>query len=561
MSWSLERGQVVGERFKLDKKLGSGSFGDVWLANDRLQGGNVAVKLLKPQWAANPRVMQRFETEIQVLSMLDHPSIARSIAASIALPNPYLVLEFVVGETLFDRLAALAAIGRSLGPEETTAILSAVALGIDHAHLHGVLHRDLKPSNIMLPAEPTGPRARILDFGIAKILEVPRDQQTTVGRVIGTDNYLAPEQLRGGDIGPTADVFSLGCVAFSLLTTRYAFAHDVFGQPRLFGTRRPTAETPMDVAHRIANEPRPNASAFRAELGPEVDYTLRKAMAVAPEERYPAAMAFVNALREALSRPVSARTPSVTGGLDPAETQDASGPVIGGVNPPAGAIAPLSASLSPREPAPLMTRVMPGELDPPRLESSTNPGPTPSAPLVIGVLDPTGPPVLTRVPSESRWPLAAGATLVALVLALAALALTTGAPTTLPQLSPEPPGLEQPTIGAHPLQQARESTVAATQVPTPPAPKHAAPAPSSRTSIDRTSRRSPPADALESALGAARNDPSNLALLERLARTIDEAASQGSTEDAAAVKRCLASARFDLELAALERCAERVHHP
>lgn len=295
----------------------------------------------------------------------------------------------------------------------------------------------------------------------------------------------------------------------------------------------------MDVARRIAHEPRPNASAFRAELGPEVDYILRKAMAAAPEERYAAATAFVNALEEALSRPVSARNQSETGGLGPAETQDA--------------------TLPPREPAPLLTQVMPGELDPPRLESSTSPGPTPSPPLVIGVVDPTAPPVLTPVRSSSRWPLAAGAALVALVLALAALALSNGDPATLPDLSPEPLGLEQPAIGALPLHQAGESTAAATPVPSPAKP--AAPAPFPRGSVDRTPKRSPPAGALESALSAARNDPSNVALLERLARTLDEAASQVGAEDAAAVKRCLASARFDLELAALEHCAEQVHRP
>ncbi|MFO0727298.1 MAG: serine/threonine-protein kinase [Myxococcota bacterium] len=534
----------MGGRFELERKLGAGSFGDVWQAKDLSRGGQVAVKLLKARWAANPRVMQRFETEIEVLRVLDHPNIAGAVAASIALPAPYLALEFIAGETLFDRLVALGAIGRSLEAEEAAAILSAVAAGVEHAHGHGILHRDLKPSNIMIPADPAGPRARILDFGIAKILEVPEDLQTTVGRVIGTDNYLAPEQLRGGEIGPTADVFSLGCVAFSMLTARYAFAHDVFGQPRLFGSRRPSSDTPLEVARRIANEPRPNASAFRAELGAEVDFVLRKAMAATAEERYPSAKSFADALSEALSRPRSERAPSTTFGMDPGQTQDA-----------------------PAAPPPQLTRVMPSDLDPPQLEPASNPQPTPSAPLVIGVVDPTPPPRAPAPQRSERWPLAAGAAGVAMLLALGALSLSlrTMAPPqeALPVVSPAPAALKPAPIGAHPLESVKGSTAAAALVETPaapaPTPKRAFAAATPRPTAAERPEKAAASDApLEAALRAARSDPSNVGLLERLARAIEEAAGRRSPEEAAIIKRCLASAQFDLDLGALERCAARL---
>lgn len=533
MSRTLELGQVVAGRFELIRELGAGSFGDVWLARDREGGRDVALKLLQPQWAASPRVFARFQTEIQVLSVLNHPTIARALGASLDPPSPYLALEFVKGETLYAHLSERARRGEHLPLSEISAMVREVAEGLDHAHRLGILHRDLKPSNLMLAAAPApgAPRVRILDFGIAKLLELPHDQQTTVGRVMGTDPVLAPEQLRGINVGLRADVFSLGCVAYSLVTSRYAWSRDTAGAPRRFGERKPSSESPLEIARRIAEELRPSASAYRPELPAEVDVVLRRAMATDPGERFASAPLLAEALEAALLH-----EPRLS---DETRSVSLEGPERRGDG---------------------LTAVSPSELEAPRGEeplSVTDPRPMVSAPAVQA-----------QPPSaQQRWSrsnVLASAALISVTALL--LVLTTSildAPRAPPESSAAPPMATS--LSARAALGAETPTVA---ISTPPPPGPSAPpaSPARKQSAGPGPRRAA-AEArdggvapspLERALEAARRDPASVAGLEALARAIEERAQAAAGPEALAVRRCVASARFQLDLSELEACARKL---
>ncbi|WP_437620634.1 serine/threonine-protein kinase [Sorangium sp. So ce1151] len=210
----MRAGEIVDERFEIEGLAGSGGMGHVYRARDRRTGDTVALKVLR---RAGKSELSRFSNEVQALSALRIPGVVRYIAHGVtAGGQPYMVMEWLSGETLAARMAQ-----RGLTPAESVDVVARVAATLGVLHQQGVVHRDLKPSNLIL-VDGRLDRVMVLDFGIARLRI---DQQLTMpGTVLGTPEYMAPEQARGErSVDARADVFALGCVLFKCLTGRAAF--------------------------------------------------------------------------------------------------------------------------------------------------------------------------------------------------------------------------------------------------------------------------------------------------------------------------------------------------
>ena len=285
-------GQVIGG-YRVERQLGRGAFGVVWLAARVSDGKSVVLKILHQQWAKVPTVVERFRREGQVAGKIMHPHVAQVYAyATTDEGVPYIALEYLPGGTLKQHLKDQGPLPTATAAELWAPVCEAVGV----AHTMGIVHRDLKPENVMLTTR--GANARypvVLDFGIAKFLD-SADKLTSTGTMLGTPTYMAPEQCRGQtDIGPPADVYSLGAICFELLAGRPPF------------TGKTVAELAMK--HLLdAPPPLPNASPALAEM-------VARCLAKEPEKR-PNAHALAGALRAAASGAEAAAPPakqSVTG--------------------------------------------------------------------------------------------------------------------------------------------------------------------------------------------------------------------------------------------------------
>ncbi len=276
----LRAGDRLGA-YELVRPLGEGSFADVWLARHVHLLSRHAVKHLDPRWGAHPGLRGRFLSEGRILAQLRHPAIVPVTDLIDEGPDRMaLVMAFVEGETLADRLAREGA----LAPAEAVAIVRTLCTGLQHAHEAGVVHRDVKPANVVLVPRAGGFDPVLLDFGVAKLL----DEATVEGRSgygtrastrLGTPQYMSPEQIEASHaVDPRSDVFSLGTVLYELLSGRPAFdgatiTEILFHVSR--GVRRPLVGLPDEVVA-----------------------VVDRAMEVDPDRRYDSAQAFERALGE-----------------------------------------------------------------------------------------------------------------------------------------------------------------------------------------------------------------------------------------------------------------------
>jgi eukaryotic-like serine/threonine-protein kinase len=200
------------DHFELEEKLGVGATATVWHAHDVQHDRDVALKLLHPHLLDDEKARRRIEAEARSAAELDHPSIVPVVETSFTDDEAALVMPFIEGQTLADRLARDSA---PLEPREAAAIAADIADALTFAHRSGIVHRDVKPSNVLLGEDG---RARLLDFGISRPLAEAADELTGTGMTIGTLPYMAPEQLAGQRDEPASDVFALGAVLYEMLS-------------------------------------------------------------------------------------------------------------------------------------------------------------------------------------------------------------------------------------------------------------------------------------------------------------------------------------------------------
>ncbi len=215
-------GELVADRYLITDLISQGGMGAVYLASDVRLPQQFAIKVLKQQQTQDPSLIQRFRQEAEAVCRINHDRVARVFDFGF-MPDDraYIVMEYVAGKTLRHVVESRGA----LDPLDAAKVMVMAAEGIDAAHRLGIVHRDLKPENVMLLDDPGGGvRVKVLDFGIAKLKNSEADQgYTQPGFVIGTPAWMSPEQLLGETLDPRSDVYSLGLVAFSLLTGEHAF--------------------------------------------------------------------------------------------------------------------------------------------------------------------------------------------------------------------------------------------------------------------------------------------------------------------------------------------------
>jgi tRNA A-37 threonylcarbamoyl transferase component Bud32 len=280
-------GTVLSGRYKLEAKLGSGGMSTVYLANDATLDRAVAVKVMHREMSEQPDQLQRFRQEARAVAKLSHPNVVAVIDAGEDGGHPYIVFEYVEGETLKQRIARVGA----LDPQEALAYAIEIARGLTVAHARQMVHRDIKPQNVLIDAEG---RAKLTDFGISRQLE--QDGMTATGRVLGTTDYVAPEQAMGHGVDPRSDVYSLGVVLYEMLIGQVPFH----------------ADSQVGVAMKHVNEELPDVQQRRPEVSAAAALVVERATAKDPAERYQQVGEMIDDLSTALEVE-AARAGSTTG--------------------------------------------------------------------------------------------------------------------------------------------------------------------------------------------------------------------------------------------------------
>jgi serine/threonine-protein kinase len=288
-----EPGQTIGGRYRLVEHIAEGAMGNVYVAENVAINLRVAVKILKPDLLANPEFRIRFQQEAQAVAAIDHPNVVRFLDLVVGVPT-FLVMEHVAGETL----AATLKRERRLPVPRAVAIAASLCRGLAAAHASGVIHRDLKPHNIIVGRNAAGDETpKIIDFGLAKVMaaEPNKGKLTRLGQIVGTPEYMAPEQIGGKTVDARTDVYALGCVLFEMIAGRTPF---------------PGHDGDVQVLYRQVNEDAPPVDAF-APAPPAVVQALMRALAKEPEGRYPSMVAMATALERSIER--SNRQTDLTG--------------------------------------------------------------------------------------------------------------------------------------------------------------------------------------------------------------------------------------------------------
>lgn len=251
---------VLDERFRVLGHLGGGGMGEVYLAEQVSLGRKVALKVLRREVGQQPGMSERFRREARLLSSVEHPAVVRVIDFGQSEEGTCLVMELAEGETLLQALEA-----GPLEPARGRHVLAQLAEGLAAIHEKGIIHRDLKPENVVLTPGPRGEQARLLDFGIARLVEPDPDSRglSQVGVVLGTPEYLSPEQAMGAPLDSRSDLYSLGVLAYRMLTGQLPFqgpnARDYLLQ-HVSAAPRPL----LQLAPQVASQPELAAMVMRA---------------------------------------------------------------------------------------------------------------------------------------------------------------------------------------------------------------------------------------------------------------------------------------------------------
>ena len=254
------RGTIFAGRYRLERKLGGGGMADVWLAEDQELGRKVAIKMLHDRYANDTQFVERFRREATHAAGLSHPNVVSIFDRGEAGGSYFIVMEYVEGRTLKELIV-------TRGPCPVPVAISyvrQVLAALRYAHRNGIVHRDIKPHNVLVDHEG---RVKVADFGIAR---AGSSQMTEAGSIIGTAQYLSPEQARGAPVDESSDLYSTGILLFELLTGQVPF----------------TGETPVEIAMKHLSQVPPAPSSIRSEIPHDLDLVVLRALAKEPADRY-----------------------------------------------------------------------------------------------------------------------------------------------------------------------------------------------------------------------------------------------------------------------------------
>ncbi len=338
-------GSVVGH-YKITASLGEGGMGAVYQGVDLMLEREVAVKMLRPELARQPQVVERFRSEAVTLAKLNHPNIATLYEFFRQGDDFFMVMEFVHGETL-ERLIRRTG---AMSCEQATPLFCQALEGIYRAHQLGIIHRDIKPANLMITDQGL---VKVMDFGIARVLGSAR--MTRQGNIVGTIEYMSPEQVLGKEATAQSDIYSLGILLYEMLTGRVPFS-----SPSEFELMKAQIEAPP-----------PPPRSFVQSIPLPIEQAIMRALAKNPEARFASAQAFESTIQAGItgaplapSQPANAPYPAP---VTPPTRLAATTPVPGGVNQYAGAVSGEAARANFNSPSSSWTPPQSGAIGPTRL--------------------------------------------------------------------------------------------------------------------------------------------------------------------------------------------------
>jgi len=277
--------RILADRYEVGQLLGAGGMAEVYEGHDRLLARRVAIKVLLSQYAHDPAFLARFRREAQAAASLSHPNIVAVYDTGSQDDTWFIVMEYVAGRTLKDVIIAEG----PAHPARAAEICADVASALASAHARGVIHRDVKPANVMLT---TDGKVKVMDFGIARASAVPSITQTAA--VVGTAQYIAPEQAQGLEVDARSDLYALGCCLYEMLTGQVPF----------------TGPTPVAIAYRHVREDPTPPRMLNPDVPESLELVTLKAMAKRPEDRYQTALEMRQDLeRVRTGQPVSVGVP------------------------------------------------------------------------------------------------------------------------------------------------------------------------------------------------------------------------------------------------------------
>jgi serine/threonine-protein kinase len=253
-------------RYRIIRRLGSGGMANVYLAEDDELGRRVAIKILNDRYANDELFVERFRREAKSAAGLSHPNIVSIYDRGEAEGTYYIAMEVIEGRSLKELIRTTG----PLRPAQAIAYSRQILSALRFAHRNGIIHRDIKPHNILVGAEE---RLKVTDFGIAR---AGASQMTEAGSIMGTAQYLSPEQARGAPVNATSDLYSVGIVLYEMLTGEVPF----------------TGDTPVEIAMKHLNEPPPPPSSVAPGIPADLDRVVLRALAKDPEDRYQSAEEF-----------------------------------------------------------------------------------------------------------------------------------------------------------------------------------------------------------------------------------------------------------------------------